>query len=93
MFDKNGNWKEFGFINDTKHTWFPFWLFCIIWAILSYAVTKFLFNKESTTLEVNLKNTSKSNSMKSGYYVLDKTTAEGIPKYVYLGPDNPVNNE
>ena len=96
MFDRNGNWKEFGFKQDTNHTWFPFWLFCIIWAIFSFAITNFFFKNANTntTIEVNLKNTSKSNSMKAGYYVLDKSSGEGnIPKYVYLGPDTPVGEE
>ena len=96
MFDKNGNWKEFGFKQDTNHTWFPFWLFCILWGVLSYAITNYFFkvSNNNTTVEVNLKNSYKSNTMKSGYYVLDKSSAEGnIPKYVYLGPDTPVSEE
>jgi hypothetical protein len=89
MFDKNGNWKEFGFNRDNNHTWFPFWLYCILWAILSYAIVKFFFKVEPVS--VNLKSKSKS-GMKPGYYVLDKDTGEGnIPKYVYLGPDEPVS--
>ena len=93
MFDEKGNWKEFGFVQDKNHTWFPFWLFCILWAILSYSVIKFCF-QENIVQQVNLKNTNKSNAMKPGYYVLDKNAGnvnnEGqIPKYIYLGPDTP----
>jgi hypothetical protein len=37
MFASDGKWKEFGLgRNKTTHTWLPFWLFAIIWAILSY---------------------------------------------------------
>ena len=37
MFSKEGTWKEFGLGRDkAKYTWMPFWLFSIIWAILSY---------------------------------------------------------
>lgn len=37
MFSKDGNWKEFGLgKNKEKYTWIPFWLFAILWAILSY---------------------------------------------------------
>ena len=37
MFGKDGKWKEFGLgRNPQTHTWLPFWLFAIIWAILSY---------------------------------------------------------
>jgi len=39
MFTKEGQWKEFGLgRNKQQYTWFPFWLFTIIWAILSYTV-------------------------------------------------------
>jgi len=38
MFDENGNWKEFGTLSN-NHTIFPFWLFCIVWAALSYCIT------------------------------------------------------
>jgi hypothetical protein len=37
MFTKDGSWKEFGLgRNKQKHTWMPFWLFAISWAIISY---------------------------------------------------------
>jgi hypothetical protein len=38
MFNENGTWKEFGYKRDSRHTLLPFWLFAIVWAILSYAV-------------------------------------------------------
>jgi hypothetical protein len=37
MFTKEGNWKEFGLgRSKSRYTWMPFWLFAIVWAILSY---------------------------------------------------------
>ncbi len=37
MFADNGKWKEFGLgRNNQYYTWMPFWLFAIMWAILSY---------------------------------------------------------
>jgi hypothetical protein len=37
MFNKDGSWKEFGLgRNKNKYTWMPFWLFAIMWAIISY---------------------------------------------------------
>lgn len=37
MFNKEGEWKEFGLgRNPDQYTWLPFWLFTILWAILSY---------------------------------------------------------
>jgi hypothetical protein len=38
MFMPNGTWKEFGYQRDARHTMFPFWLFAITWAFVSYAV-------------------------------------------------------
>lgn len=38
MFHENGSWKEFGYQRDSRHTMFPFWLFAIAWAFVSYAV-------------------------------------------------------
>ncbi len=37
MFLANGTWKEFGYQRDARHTLFPFWLFAIVWAFVSYA--------------------------------------------------------
>ena len=37
MFHSNGTWKEFGYQRDSRHTMFPFWLFAIAWAFISYA--------------------------------------------------------
>lgn len=37
MFSEKGIWKEFGMGRPSStYTWMPFWLFSIIWAILSY---------------------------------------------------------
>jgi hypothetical protein len=44
MFQDNGNWKEFGLSNDAKHTWFPFWLYCISSAFVSYALSYFIYS-------------------------------------------------
>ena len=39
MFTKEGNWKEFGLGRaNGRYTWLPFWLFTILWAILSYMI-------------------------------------------------------
>lgn len=37
MFADDGGWKEFGLgRNPERYTWFPFWLFVLLWAILSF---------------------------------------------------------
>ena len=53
MFNENGTWKEFGYQRDSRHTLFPFWLFVITWAIVSYvlsmAVSSYLSASASTS--------------------------------------------
>ena len=91
MFDKEGNWKEFSLTLSEKHTWFPFWLFCILWAILSYSIISYFFDETEKSKTKNVSSKNVSDNMKTGYYVLDKnaTKKQGIPKYVYLGSENP----
>ena len=39
MFTPDGNWKEFGIgQSEARYTTFPFWLFCLVWAVLSYII-------------------------------------------------------
>ena len=39
MFNEDGKWKEFGLgRNQKQYTWMPFWLFSILWAVLSYMI-------------------------------------------------------
>ncbi len=38
MFRENGMWKEFGLATEGDQTIFPFWMFALVWAILSYAL-------------------------------------------------------
>jgi len=39
MFAKDSSWKEFGLgRNKQKYTWMPFWLFAILWSIISYII-------------------------------------------------------
>jgi len=39
MFTEDGVWKEFGIgRNPATHTWLPFWLFAILWALVSYII-------------------------------------------------------
>lgn len=37
MFRPGGTWKEFGISSQANYTVFPFWMFTIVWAVLSYA--------------------------------------------------------
>ena len=67
MFSKEGNWKEFGIgRNKHKYTWMPFWLFSIIWAIVSYMVvlvisSMFGFVDKKTDVSVSIESIEPNN--------------------------------
>lgn len=131
MFYRDGRWKEFGIEDGTM---FPFWLFCIVWAIASYLISWLLvgfgsgsgaasvsaslgaaslnavastrmslreaFGSEEEShavepLPVPRKNknaqANTEGTMKPGYYRLNAnaTRATGVPKYIYVGPEEP----
>jgi hypothetical protein len=46
MFHRDGRWKEFG-INGVETTYFPFWLFCIVWAVVAYGIVRIFFSDSS----------------------------------------------
>ena len=104
MFTPDGIWKEFGIgRNPETHTWMPFWLFCILWALMSYllivllADAGFLPGLWVSHVEVSSpangirKAPTVNKGPKPGYYMLNTegTGIEGVPKYVYLGPAAP----
>jgi hypothetical protein len=98
MFSPDGNWKEFGLGRSReKYTWFPFWLFAMIWAILSYAIVLMImgtgtYSHDSIEPDQLVKSfQSKIKEVKPGYYLLHsaETMKKGVPKYIYLGPEAP----
>ena len=46
MFYPDGRWKEFGTTPSEDSTMFPFWLFCVVWAIASYFTMRLIFGAE-----------------------------------------------
>jgi hypothetical protein len=51
MFNKEGEWKEFGLgRHPDRYTWLPFWLFSILWAMLSYLLVLTLFGPEGQSI-------------------------------------------
>lgn len=64
MFAKDGSWKEFGLgRNKHKHTWLPFWLFAIFWAIISYVIVLVITSATglggiSNNIDIPLQNSS-----------------------------------
>lgn len=102
MFTEDGGWKEFGIGRDPeRYTWIPFWLFTVLWAMISFfivqtlAVVGVIPGAEWTSIDSSSlpkKNSSRnrlpsSNDLKPGYYMLNTegTAAEGVPKYIYIG--------
>jgi hypothetical protein len=99
MFSKDGSWKEFGLgRHPHKYTWMPFWLFAILWAMMSYFVVLTVSSHLQMSLPVHENVSMPSsmgrnsrNDMKQGYYILNtnETIKKGTPKYIYLGPEAP----
>jgi hypothetical protein len=108
MFKENGQWKEFGIGRDPEYfTWMPFWLFSIIWSVISYVLILLLedsytpsdtysYSEERRVPQPMRQNTSANavrrvEELTPGYYMLDegKTRRNGVPRYVYLGPESP----
>ncbi len=62
FFNNEGRWKEFGIgRNPESYTWFPLWLFCIFWALVSYSMVYLLIR----TVERSSNNMQFSNSFSS----------------------------
>lgn len=122
MFSPDGDWKEFGIGQDQqRYTPFPFWLFCLVWALVAYFIivsmepqifgpgTNALAPLPLAAAAINAYNVPMRNNgsnrknnvsdsdsdagveLPKGYYVLNKkaTRLSGVPKYVYLGPEEP----
>jgi membrane protease YdiL (CAAX protease family) len=54
MFREDGTWKEFGIGRDAQtHTILPLWLFCIVWALVSYTISIVLFKLIGSTTTNN----------------------------------------
>lgn len=66
MFSKDGNWKEFGIgRSKERYTWMPFWLFAILWAIVSYTIVLVIVGNEGSNQTMNV-NTVKNNRSSRG---------------------------
>jgi hypothetical protein len=99
MFREDGRWKEFGIGRDPANfTHFPFWLFTVVWAVLAYASVLFIEDvyalpnkRELRSVPRNLKQANAVQELIPGYYMLNEggTGKNGVPRYVYLGPEEP----
>ncbi len=93
MFTPDGVWKEFGIgRNPETHTWMPFWLFCILWSLVSYLAIVLLADAgflpglwvshvevESPAGRIKTANTNNgvAKGPKPGYYMLN-TEGTGV---------------
>jgi hypothetical protein len=100
MFTPDGHWKEFGIgQREDRYTPFPFWLFCLVWALICYILIlliSLMFDKSDLAVITNNRNRVEEivdgpKELAKGYYVLNKKASKiaGVPKYVYLGPEEP----
>lgn len=106
MFSPDGGWKEFSIGKDSSHgTPFPFWLFCLIWGILSYGIVLVLFTalseaggsshsvRKNTFIVPQRESTVGEEPegfvLPPGYYMLNKKGSKNTPRYVYIGEEPP----
>jgi hypothetical protein len=88
MFTPDGQWKEFGIgQREDRYSPFPFWLFCLVWAILSYIITMLLFRfQEMPDLSVNRNrkpNNLSNKKFENNMYNFDGDVTE-LPKGYYV---------
>jgi len=102
MFREDGRWKEFGIGRDARNfTYIPFWLFSIIWALLSYIFILLIEGNPQPRSQYtepqmlpparNKQNRNTVPELVPGYYMLNEraTGRNGVPRYVYIGPEEP----
>lgn len=102
MFREDGRWKEFGIGRDTRNfTYIPFWLFSIVWALLSYIFVLMIEGTPQPRSQYtepqmlpparNRQNKNTVPELVPGYYMLNEraTGRNGVPRYVYIGPEEP----
>lgn len=146
MFQEDGRWKEFG-LRDESTTPFPFWLFCLVWAMVSYFLTSLVITDapvnvtaaattvatvtsatqaattrlpaqiseavtgkgeedEMTNAQLlkplpTARNRRRADSVeeaaaappKTGFYKLSGGKRGGVPKYIYIGAEEPSDGE
>jgi len=90
MFTPVGDWKEFGIgQREDRYTPFPFWLFCLVWALVAYFLVLFIMNAtgfdEASASAVNRKSKNKPtlNPVDEGETV-DLEQPQKLPKGYYV---------
>ena len=49
MFKHSGEWKEFG-VDGVDTTYFPFWLFCIVWAVVAHGCIRLAYSDKDVSI-------------------------------------------
>jgi hypothetical protein len=94
MFNEDGSWKEFGLSSSEKLTPFPLWLFCIIWALVSYLFVRLLYTESPMPFlqhqQQKQQQEPPTRNLKKGVYVLNRAASEieGVPRYIYIGSED-----
>lgn len=102
MFQEDGRWKEFGIGRDPSYfTYLPFWLFTVVWSIVAYIMVMLIEDSlyipsDSIEFPRNTMRARKANVVEEltpGYYMLNQgaTGRNGVPRYVYLGAEAPLD--
>ena len=68
MFAPGGDWKEFGIgEREDRYTPFPFWLFCLVWAVVCYFSVLFVmsFSRGDAVNVNNVANVKATNNRRS----------------------------
>jgi len=102
MFKQDGRWKEFG-VQGVDTTYFPFWLFCIVWAVVAHGIIHILYSDEPSpvraqpmpSLTQRFPEPEATEEARPGYYKLDNSLMKrkGVPRYIYVGEEAPADLE
>ena len=94
MFTPDGDWKEFGIgEREDRYTPFPFWLFCLVWALVAYFVVlvslnsigfdKAVVTNTSVSVRKNSNRVSNAVAIDEGE-VVDLEQPQKLPKGYYV---------
>lgn len=78
MFRPDGTWKEFGLSSSPDATIFPFWLFCLVWAVFSFFIIYFLINQTPTAAAAVAATASIARSIRNRRVEVSKGDTEGV---------------
>ena len=91
MFSKDGNWKEFGIgRSKERYTWMPFWLFAILWAILSYTIVLVIVSNSGSNAISNQGNEVNEVNEVNEEDIIDIYDIDDVPPAISIIPIPPL---